>query len=162
MLSLTGSKIIRAARRIALLLILYLLQVLFANVRIFGALPLLLPAGAVGLAMFAKGGSGALWGLAAGVICDVSAGNQPLMFAVLLAAVGLGADFVSEFYIARTFTSYALVVLLSLTVCCAAEAIPPIVFNGISLDDALPIVIAEFIYSFVLSLPLYPLIRRLI
>ncbi|MDR3149708.1 MAG: hypothetical protein LBT88_06840 [Oscillospiraceae bacterium] len=162
MLSLTRSKIIQAARKIALLLILYFLQVLFANFRIFGAVPLLLPAGAIGLAMFAEGGSGALWGLTAGILCDVSIGGSPLMFTVLLAAVGLGAGFMTEFYFARTFTTYTIITLVSVALCCVVEAVPPIVFNGVSITAALQVVIAECAYSFIISLPLYPLMRKFI
>ncbi|MDR1217610.1 MAG: hypothetical protein LBJ99_03380 [Oscillospiraceae bacterium] len=95
------------------LLAMYTVQTLvFPYLATEGIRPVLLPLGVAGVAVFEGSTRGGLFGLFAGMLCDISF-NQPIAaMTVVFTLFGLVAGFLSDIVISRGFTSYI--------VCCAA------------------------------------------
>ena len=115
---------------------------MFPHLRVLGVCPLLLPAAAVGFGLFGSGLTGGLWGLAAGLLCDLSLDGS-CAFTVLLCCAGFLAGFLGEFVMARGVLTRVL----------------PLVFAGVRPVPLLISLGVELGYSLLLALPLYPLLR---
>ena len=78
----------RGVLRALILLLLYILQTdVFTHLRIGGICPLALPLAAVGFGIFDGGLKGGLWGLVAGILCDLSVGGS-FAFTIMLTLTG--------------------------------------------------------------------------
>jgi hypothetical protein len=161
MLAVTRTKLISALKKLLLLFVLYFAQCAFARLRLGGVSPLLLPAAAIGVSMFVDGQWGALWGLLAGILCDVSVGDYPLMCTLTLCAAGLAVGFLTEFFFARTFVTYLVFSLITLAVLSFEQIIPMMMFKGVAIEAVLPVVVVQMAYSAVFIVPIYFLCRRL-
>ena len=94
---------------VPLLLIAYLLQdTVFSELPIGGARPLILPVAVVGAAMFGGRLRGGVFGLCAGILCDVSLCRPAVLFTLLLT---LAAELVL-FFLNRSFEGINVVVAL--------------------------------------------------
>ncbi len=137
--------------RLLLLLLLYFLQAdVFPHLRVLGACPLLLPLAAVGFGLYEGGLVGGLWGLAAGILCDLSVGGS-FAFTVLLCFAGFLAGFLGEFIMARSFLSFLL--LAAAAEFCAAliQLIP--LLAGVGPVPLLPAFGVQLLYSLLFALP---------
>ena len=137
--------------RLLLLLLLYFLQAdVFPHLRVLGACPLLLPLLAVGFGLYEGGLVGGLWGLAAGVLCDLSV-DGTFAFTVLLCCAGFLAGFLGEFIMARGFLS--LLLLAAGTELCAVliQALP--LLNAAEPMQLLPAMGVQFLYSLLFAFP---------
>ncbi|MDR2605908.1 MAG: hypothetical protein LBC38_01335 [Oscillospiraceae bacterium] len=157
MLSLTKVKAIRAIRRVAVLLILFFLQSMLARARILGAAPLLLPAGAVGLALFCENEWGGLWGLIAGVLCDVGVGDSALLCTIVLTIAGFGTGFLTEFFFTKSFVTYLIIAAAALALLCICQFIPPVLLREVpvELSVAVPVLLVQYLYSALFVIPTY-------
>ena len=152
------STLIKGLLRLLLLLLLYFLQAdVFPHLRVLGVCPLLLPAAAVGFGLFGSGLTGGLWGLAAGLLCDLSLDGS-CAFTVLLCCAGFLAGFLGEFVMARGLPSYLLLTAATLF-CGVLTRVLPLVFAGVRPVPLLISLGVELGYSLLLALPLYPLLR---
>jgi len=163
MLSLTSAKAIRIIRRASVLLILFFLQSMLARARMLGAAPLLLPAGAVGIALFCATEWGGIWGLVAGILCDVGVGDSPLLCSIVLTIAGVGTGFLSEFFFAKSFITYLIISSISLALLCICQFIPPVLLRAVPvpLSVAAPVLLMQFIYSALFIIPTYFLCKYL-
>lgn len=145
----------RGVLRALILLLLYVLQTdVFTHLRINGICPLVLPLAAVGFGIFDGGLAGGLWGLAAGILCDLSVGNS-FAFTILLTLVGFFSGFLSEFILAKGFPSFFVLSAAALLICSAMQAFPSMAYAGIpSADGAIGILI-QAAYSIIFVLPVY-------
>ena len=145
----------RALWRTVILLVLYILQAdVFTHLKISGVSPLALPLAAVGFGLFEGGLTGGLWGLAAGILCDISVGGA-LMFTVLLTLFGFFSGFLSEFILARGFPSYIALCLAALVICSALQAAPLLFFDSVSASALVRPAAVQTLYSLVFVLPVY-------
>ena len=151
----TAKKFKRGVLRALILLLLYVLQTdVFTHLRINGLCPLALPLAAVGFGIFDGGLTGGLWGLAAGILCDLSAGDS-FAFTVLLTLVGFFSGFLSEFILAKGFPSFLVLSVAALFVCSAMQAFPGVAFLGVPLTDGLVGTLIQTTYSLIFVLPVY-------
>ena len=151
----TAKKFKRGVLRALILLLLYVLQTdVFTHLRINGLCPLALPLAAVGFGIFDGGLTGGLWGLAAGILCDLSAGDS-FVFTVLLTLVGFFSGFLSEFILAKGFPSFLVLSVATLFVCSAMQAFPGVAFLGVPLTDGLVGTLIQTTYSLIFVLPVY-------
>lgn len=144
-----------------LLLIIYLLQSsVFPHLKILGVKPLLLPLFAVGVGLFRGGLAGGCWGLAAGLLCDISLGGTGLLFTVFLTACGFFTGFLSQFVLAKGFPSYFVISLSVLMIAAFIQMFGLLAYYG---ADPLILILTglkQTLYSLILTVPIYLWIRR--
>ena len=88
------------------LLILYVLQAtVFTSLPLFGVKPLILPVAVVGVALFEGSTKGGVFGLFAGMLCDLSFNQPTVQFTLMLTVLGILAGLVCDTVLARGFPS---------------------------------------------------------
>jgi len=146
----------------AALLIVYVLQAaMFPRLAILGVKPLLLPVIVVCIAMHEGPVRGALVGLAAGILCDVSLNEPAVLFTLLLTGVGLGAGYLAETFLVRGFLSCLLTVLAALLLCTAVQMLQIMVAGGIHISRVWAPGLVQVLYSLLFVIPMY-LLSKLI
>lgn len=148
-------KLKRGILRALILLLLYILQTdVFTHLRIGGICPLALPLAAVGFGIFDGGLKGGLWGLVAGILCDLSVGGS-FAFTIMLTLIGFFSGFLSEFILAKGFPSFFVLSVAALLVCSVMQAYPSVAYMGVSLADGVIGVLIQTAYSLIFVLPVY-------
>lgn len=150
-----ANKLKRGLLRALILLLLYILQTdVFNHLRISGVCPLALPLAAVGFGIFDGGLKGGLWGLAAGILCDLSVGSS-YAFTILLTLIGFFSGFLSEFVLAKGFPSFLTLSVGALLLCAFIQAAPAVAYRGMPLSDGAVSVLIQTVYSLIFVLPVY-------
>ena len=150
-----AKKFKRGVLRALILLLLYVLQTdVFTHLRINGICPLALPLAAVGFGIFDGGLTGGLWGLAAGILCDLSAGSS-FAFTALLTLVGFFSGFLSEFIMAKGFPSFFVLSIAALFISSAMQAFPTVAYAGVPLSAGALGALIQTAYSLIFVLPVY-------
>lgn len=122
--------------RRAVLYALYLLgflllqNVVFSHIRPFGVRAMFMPALVVGVALFEGGYRGGLFGLAAGVACDLFLAGQTVLFTVLFPVMGFAVGLLADFYLNRRFFSYAVLAVAALFVSAFAQLFALLVYHA--------------------------------
>lgn len=154
------NKLKKGALHLALLIVLYILQTdVFTHLQIDSVCPLLLPIAAVGFGLFEGGLRGGLWGIAAGIFCDVSAGTS-FFFTIYLCVAGFTAGFLSEFVMARGFPSFFVMNAAALTLGALLQVFPLIVYHNAPPAPLLVSMLIQAAYSMIFVIPLYFFVRR--
>jgi cell shape-determining protein MreD len=147
---------------IVLIFVLYILQTsVFTHLKLFKVYPMLLPLAVVGIGLFEDGLRGGIWGIVAGVFCDMSVAGSSYLFTVSLAAAGFFVGFLSEFILARGFPSFFVLSLMVLCLLSLLQMFRYLVFDGISFSILGKVALYQILYSAVFILPLYYPIRRI-
>ena len=81
-------------------------NMLLSQVRPMGICPMILPAVAVSVGMFAGAGGGVVFSLIMGLLADLAFVETTVLFTVLLPLIAFGAALVSEFFINRRFFAF--------------------------------------------------------
>lgn len=90
-----------------LLLVFWLLQVvILSHITVLGVHAVIMPALVVAVGLFEGGWRGGMFGLAAGIICDLSYTTPTVLFTVLFPIFGFVEGFLTEFLINRRFYAY--------------------------------------------------------
>lgn len=154
-------KIKRILAHILLLFLLYILQTsVFTHLRLFGVYPLLLPLAVVGIGLFEDGFSGGVWGIVAGLLCDISLADSRVLFTVSLAVTGFITGFLSEFILARGFPTYFILSFLVLALLSFLQMFRYLVFDHISFKVLYPVAINQTLYSAIFIIPVYYQVKR--
>jgi hypothetical protein len=139
-----------------LLFICYVVQALvfpyFPSLRV---LPLILPSAVVGVAVFEGCSAGGLFGLAAGIACDVSYLQPLAMFTVLLTLIGLLTGMLSDTILARGFPTYLCVCAVSLIIIAVIELLPLILFTLIPVSSLLVTALEQTAFSLLFTPAVY-------
>ena len=92
----------------ALFLFLALLaqNMLFTQLRILGACPMILPAVAVAAGMFQGASWGAVISLVLGIFADMAFVENTVLFTLVFPALAFGSGFISQFFINRRFFAF--------------------------------------------------------
>lgn len=150
-----------------LLLVVYIFQGgIFPYVRIGGLVPLLFPVAVAGVALYEGRDVGGVFGLFAGIFCDVSF-NQPIgTFTVVLTVAGLGIGMLSDTVILSSFVTYYISCTVVLILCAFVQMIPIIVRLGnnnidIPVANIVGITLTQTLYALILALPIWPAVRTL-
>ena len=95
-----------------LLIIVYILQAeVFARIKILGYVPALLPLATVGVAMLEGNGRGSVFGLFAGILCDISFNQPAALMTLVLTLAGWFVGRLAETVVRRGFLAYIVVSL---------------------------------------------------
>lgn len=145
----------RGLLRALILILLYILQTdVFSHLRISGICPLALPLAAVGFGIFDGGLKGGIWGLAAGILCDISVGGS-FGFTILLTLVGFFSGFLSEFVLAKGFPSFLTLSVAALLLCSFMQAAPAVAYRGMPISGGTVSALIQTAYSLIFVLPVY-------
>ena len=113
-----------------LLLFLLLQNVVFSHVAIFGVRAMFMPALVVAVALFEGGYRGGLFGLAAGVVCDLYFAGQTVLFTILFPTMAFAVGFMADFFLNRRFFSYAMLAVAALFLSAFAQMFSLLIYQG--------------------------------
>lgn len=122
--------------RRAVLYFLYLLgflvlqNVIFSHIAPLGVRAMFMPALVVAVALFEGGWRGGLFGLAAGILCDLFLAGQTVLFTILFPVMGFAVGLLGDFYLNRRFFSYAVMAVLALLLSAFAQMFSLLVYRG--------------------------------
>lgn len=154
-------KIKRILAHILLLFLLYILQTsVFTHIRLFGVFPLILPLAVVGIGLFEDGFNGGVWGIVAGLLCDMSLADSSVLFTVSLAVIGFLTGFLSEFILARGFPTYFFLSVLVLAVLSFLQMFQYLIFDHISFKILSRVALNQTLYSALFIIPVYYPVKR--
>ena len=131
--------------------------------RINGLVPLLLPVATIGIALYEGRDIGGIFGLFAGILCDISF-NQPVgVFTVLLTISGLVVGTLADIVILRGFVTFYISSTAILIVSAIVQLFPIMLIpeSAPPFTDLMAIVIQQTIYSLVFALPIWFFVRAL-
>lgn len=144
------------------LLAVYIVQAFaLPYVRALPSIPLILPLAAVGVAMFEGGGRGAVAGLFAGVLCDLSM-NQPVaQFTLLMTFICMVICVLADAVLAPGFLAYFALCLGTLAVCAFMQMFSLLFFEGVALGSLLGEALRQSVVSLPFTVPVYLASRAL-
>ena len=107
-------KLRRAILYIAVVAAALILQnTVLCRVRILGAKPMIMPAVIAAIGLFEDGLWGGMFGIAAGLCCDMSSVGSTVLFTIALALVGFLSGLLTQLYINRKLYSFIILALLA-------------------------------------------------
>ena len=138
------------------LLAIYVVQsFVLPYVRALPSIPLILPLAAVGVAMFEGGGRGAVAGLLAGALCDLSM-NQPMaQFTVLMTFICLVICVLSAQVLAQGFLAYLTLCVGTLAACAFMQMFTLMFFDGVTPQLLLREALRQGVVSLPFTVPIY-------
>ena len=142
------------------LLLTYILQAaVFSRVLIFGAKPLLLPIAVSAVALFEGSVKGGIFGIFAGILCDISFNQPAVEFTLILTILGLAIGFLSEALLIKGFPSYFCCSLGTLIICAVCQTFSFLVFDGVSVFVLLTATLKQTLASIIFTIPIYYIVR---
>lgn len=113
-----------------LLSFLLLQNVIFSHISVFGVRAMFMPALVVAVALFEGGYRGGLFGLAAGVVCDLYFAGQTVLFTILFPVMAFTVGFMADFFLNRRFFSYAVLAVAALFLSAFAQMFSLLIYQG--------------------------------
>jgi len=160
MLKIRSKTAFRVFLYIVSLLIVYILQALvFTNIKLMGVRPLLFPIAVVGTALFSGSRLGGVYGLLAGMLCDISLNQPTIEFTLVLTITGIIVGLLSEKVLTKGFPSYAICSVVALIVSTLIQSFGMAALSGALMKDLLEIGWRQVVYSAIFILPMYYLLR---
>lgn len=154
-------KIKRILAHILFLFVLYILQTsVFTHLRLFGVFPLILPLAVVGIGLFEDGFSGGVWGIVAGLLCDMSIADSSVLFTISLAAIGFFTGFLSEFIMTRGFPTYFVLSVIVLALLAFLQMFRYLVFDDVGFKILSRVAVNQTLYSAIFIIPVYYPVKR--
>lgn len=152
----------RLAAHTLILLLLFVLQgMVFSRLRIVGIAPLILPVSVVGVALFEGPTWGGGFGIAAGLLSDLSSTDTLVFFTVLMLIFGIFIGLMGEYVLARGFPSFLICSVLALLITAFLQMFGFLVFAGVPAVALIQVALGQSLYSAVFILPIYYLSRIL-
>ena len=109
---------------------LLLQNVVFSHIRPLGVRAMFMPALVTAVALFEGGYRGGLFGLAAGIVCDLFFYSQTVLFTVLFPVMGFAVGLLGDFFVNRRFFTYAVLAVISLFAAAFAQMFSLLVYHG--------------------------------
>lgn len=152
-----------AALHALFLIIVYVLQSeVFSYIPIFGYTPALLPLAAIAVAMMEGNGNGSLFGLFAGVLCDISFHQPAALMTLTLTVIGWVVGRLSETVVRRGFLSLVVIGFLSLICVAFVQMLGLLFTSGTPLINLLTTALVQACVTIIFTLPMYWAVKALI
>ena len=159
-LGLSWKSVIKAAVYGALLIVLYVLQsMIFPRLSIFGIKPLILPVAVMCVSLFEGPIRGGIFGIFAGILCDLSFNQTVMQFTIFMTILGITAGYLFDTVLSTGFPSFLMCTGISLLICAAVQAFGIVFYNGAEILTVLIVAVGQMLYSLVFTFPLYYLVR---
>ena len=126
-----------------LLLAMLLQGLLFSRLSIFGVKGFVLPAAVVAAGMYLGGVRGAVFGICLGLVTDMSYTESSFMYTIVLALIGFGAGFASEFYINKSFLVFMVMSVIAVLLSGLAQYLAAVIFGGAELVQGIVTVLLQ-------------------
>ena len=142
---------------LAFLVVVILENEVFARLPVLGVLPIMAPVAVVAVAVFEGATAGTIFGLAAGVFCDslyLTGGGMT----VACTLMGLGSGIVAQYAFSASLVGCYICAAVSLAALDGVRVLSYLL-RGEALEGLLRIAVPEVLYSLVLTLPVYFIIR---
>ncbi len=144
------------------LVILFILQAMvFPRLAIHGIKPLIIPTAVIGVAMFEGGTKGGIFGLFAGMLCDISMNDPTIVFTLLLTAAGLIMGMLTQYVLTRGFPSFLFTSALLLLISAFVQLFSTLVYGRAGIHQLIFPMLWQTLYSIVFVIPVYYTVRRL-
>jgi cell shape-determining protein MreD len=141
------------------LLTVYILQsMVFPHIQLWGVKPLPLPLLVAAVAVTEGGIHGTAFGLAAGILCDMSLNQPAIEFTLTLTLLGFFVGLLSDTVLARTFFIFLLCALVSSFFCAAVQMLKLWLFYGAVLGEMTGTLLRQTGYSMLFAPLVYYLI----
>lgn len=142
------------------LLILYILQgMVFTHVTLWGVKPLLLPLAVAGISLFDGAFAGGVFGIFAGMLCDMSFNQPTIAFTLILTFLGIFMGLAAETVLVHGFPSYLLLSACALFICSLMQMFPLMFFHGVQFLPLFDTALRQIFYSLIFTVPMYYLTR---
>ena len=144
------------------LIIVYILQAeVFTRIRILGCIPALLPLAAVGVAMLEGSGRGGVFGLFAGILCDVSFNQPAALMTLTLTLVGWIVGRLAETVVRRGFLAFIVVSFCALLLVSFVQMFGQLFFEHAPAGALLKTALGQTLVTLIFTLPMYPVLKYL-
>ncbi len=147
--------------RLALVYILFLIMVQFlqdtvlARFAILGVKMMFIPASIIAVGYMEGGWRGGLYGLLAGVLCDMTYTENTVLFTLLFPALGFASGLAADFMMNRSFVSYLFAAAVSLLITGFAQMLGVVVRQPGALLYGLVMVVGQALVSMPMAAVLY-------
>lgn len=157
-----GKSAVKAVSYGLLLIVLYALQAMvFPYLKIFGIKPLILPVAVMCVSLFEGSARGGLFGLFAGILCDLSFNQPILQFTIFLTIFGVVAGYLFDTVMSTSFPAFLICTGIALMVCACVQAFRIVFYNGAEILAVLSVAVGQMLYSSLFTFPLYYLVRAI-
>lgn len=120
-----------------------------------GVKPFFVPAAVTAIGLWEGGVWGGLFGLLAGLYCDMNMMESTVTFLILFAVLGFFSGVLADFLINRRFVAYLLVTAAALLLTAGCQIVPLWVFRGAALRLLLPAAGLQAAWSLPFAVPAY-------
>jgi len=142
-----------------LVLLLFFQDTVFARLGLFGIKMLYLPAACAAVSLFEGGFRGGLFGLLAGLLCDLTFPESGVLFTLLFPAIGFLSGLAAEFWLSRSFTAYMTTAGAALLVTALAQMVRVILVEPSSALVCLLTALVQTLWSLPMAAVCYALMR---
>ncbi len=112
--------------------LLYVQETMLSRISPLGVRAMPMPALIAAIGLFEGGLWGGLFGVLAGLMCDMSSSGTTVLFTISFAALGFLAGLVCEVLINRRFYSYMIAAAAGLFLAAVCQALPVWIYHGAS------------------------------
>ena len=145
-----------------LLVTVYVFQsMIFPYMRLTGLVPLLLPIVGTGVAICEGRLAGGLFGIFAGILCDVSFNEPAGAFTVLLTFTGLIIGTMADSFVTRRFVTFFISCAIVLSVAAFVQIFPLMYRVGMPFQPLMSTAIGQTAYSLIFTVPIWFFVRAL-
>lgn len=132
----------------AVVLITLLVQnLILSNITILGASPMIIPIVVVAVGFFESGVWGGVFGLAIGLICDMTFNEAAVMFTVLFPILGFLAGGLTMFFMSRSLTPFFFVSAAALIITALCQMFRIAVFSDTNVLYVLAVGVLQTLWS---------------
>ena len=161
-LGISGRSFLKMLAYFGFLILLYILQAMvFPYLTIFGVKPLILPVAVMCASLFDGSVRGGVFGLGAGMLCDLSFNQPAIQFTLLLTVLGLTAGYLFNTVMSTGFPAFLICTAAALFICAMVQAFPIMVYQGAEFLPVLRVTAIQTLYSSVFTVPLYYTVRSI-
>jgi cell shape-determining protein MreD len=128
---------------------------LLSRISILGAKPMIVPVIVVAMGLFEGGLWGGVFGLIAGVLCDLASSDTVVTFTIVLAAEGFLAGLMGHTLINRRCLSCVILCVLGLLLLAVCQIVPLWIYKGASIAALGSTALLQTAWSAPFSVPAY-------
>lgn len=138
-----------------LILIQFMQDTVLARFAIFGVKTMFVPAAITAVGFHEGGFRGGLYGLLAGVLCDMTYSENTVLFTLLFPALGFASGLAADFMMNRSYLAYLFAAAVCLLVTGCAQMIRVLVLQPGAVFYCLIIVVGQMLISMPVAALIY-------
>ena len=138
-----------------LMLVQFMQDTVLARFAIFGVKTMFVPAAITAVGFHEGGWRGGLYGLLAGVLCDMTYSENTVMFTVLFPALGFASGLAADFMLNRSYLAYLFAAAVSLLITGGVQMMQVLVRQPGALFYCLMIAVGQMLVSMPIAALLY-------